>query len=450
MQFRPVCLSALLFYSALSLPMLFFFCIFLYLIPLFYCAIMRKGNLSFYDGFLWGMIVYALHWYDIALFAHAQGHGIARYAVMPFLVICSAFYAGIWFWGASLLSITTKKPILSWIGSTWLYIICMQRFSFWMLGRVQGYPFSFPLIPLAAYPQTLFTLSYLHPHILLLMLITASWGMAAAWGGYHKYRLRLAVALYLPFIFGFFVCEKSEPPIHYETIGYVSPAGLSDDLLERAGELAVCCNALIARHPHITHIVMPESTLKITLNMHPEIHEALAQNIVNDDLTVILGAHRKENGCFYNSCYYIHNRLIIRGYDKSILMPFAEYIPNYWLNFAGINRIFLHNKIIMNVNRKKGDFFYGDYSLSSEAVETIFIPAICSDYYLDWYDEPQKLEIPLLLLVNETWFAGNSLKQLMRLAAQYGAIARRQDIIYVAHREAIYCSRDGDVWPLIR
>lgn len=442
MKHNLILASALLLYCALTVPLYCFFCVFLYLIPLFYLVIRAQGALSFRDGFLWGIIFYTLHWYDIAVLAHLHGHGIGRYAVMPFLVLCSATYAGIWFWSATQLAVRTQSWGIAWISTTWIYTIFMQRASFWMLGRVQGYPFSFPLIPLAEYPQTLYAVKVLHPHIVLLFLIIASWGIA--WCLHEKGSRALrwgALACYAPFMIGFLsVGQKNDtyekPPARYSTLGYVSPDGLAKSPVERVGGLARRCTELVNHNNNITHILTPESTLPFALNEHPDLIQTLGQNIADEALILVLGCQRNEENRYYNCCYFLRNRLIIQGYDKSLLMPFAEYIPNYWLNVGGINRIFLHNKRIMNWNSKKGAIFC-DFCL-----------LICSDYYLDWYDEPQKTAVPLLLMVNENWFIGRTFKHLMMLTARYGALARRQDIIYVGHTAGIYFSRDGQKWKL--
>jgi hypothetical protein len=445
MNHNYVLLSALLLYAAFTIPIYCFFCVFLYLIPLFYHVITNNGVITGKEGVLWAIVFYGLHWYEVAILSQLHGEGMARYAVMPFLVIYSALYAGIWFWSASQLSAITKRPALIWIFMTWIYIIFMQRVAFWILGRVQGYPFSFPLIPLAQHPQLLHALQYLHPHMLLFMLIAGSWYAAAALHSQTSKERALALACYVPFLVGILQIggdHNNALPVRYSTYGYVSPASLPNHPLERVGKLAQCCNVLVKKNPCITHILTPESTLTIPFNVNQAAFEALTHNLSDQTLTIILGSQRKKGEEYYNCCYFLHNRLIIQGYDKSLMMPYTEYLPNNWLNVEGINRIFLHNKRVMIGSRKESDFDFGqNFNL---------MPKICSDYYLDWYDEPQQTKIPLLLMVNETWFEGKVMRHLMQLTARYGALARRQDIIYVGYAEGIYFSRDGRGWPLLQ
>lgn len=430
-----IILSALAIYSALAAPAWSCISIFFYLIPLFY-LVQEKGQLSFYDGFLWGAVLYTLHWYDIAFIAHARGYGLARYGVMPFLVIYCASHAGLWFWLASKLSAYTQREAHAWIFSTWLYTIYMQRYVFWIFGRIQGYPLSFPLIPLAQYPQTLYALPHIHPQVLLLMLIIGSWCCAALLYGSRGLIVWVGVlGGYAPFSVGLMM-GQCENPMNYANVGYVSPQGLSTAAVERAGGLARRCNELLCKQQGITHIVMPESTLPLPLNEDSEIFQAFAGNIEHNEVILLIGSQKKEDNMHFNCCFMLRHSLIIQRYDKQLLLPFTEYLPNIWSNFDVFKRIFLHDKKIMNVSRKEGRFLAG------------FCPLICSDYYLDWYDERQETAVPLLLMVNENWFNDASLKHLMYLAARYGAIARRQDIIYVGHTKACAIAKTGQVWPL--
>jgi apolipoprotein N-acyltransferase len=439
MKYECILISAFLLYLALTIPSWCACFVFLYLIPIFYLVIRNHGRLSFSDGFLWGAALYGVHWYDIAILAHMHGHGVGRYAVMPFLVLCGAVYAGLWFWVSSQLTVCTKQSVIAWIGSTWMYTIFMQRASFWMLGRIQGYPFSFPLLPLAEYPPVLSMLQHVRPQLLLLLLIMGSWFCAYI---LHKKRglgIRLATATcYAPFMIGFLIVRQNcEVPAYHKTVGYVSPHGLPTRTLERVGCLARRCNDLINRNGDIKYITTPESTLPRVLN-EQSLVEVMTQNLCIGDAILFLGSQCDELGHRQNCCYLLQFSLITQRYDKSLLVPYAEYIPNTWLNFECINRIFLQNNIIIDGRRKKGDFF------------SDFCPMICSDYYLDWYDEPQETDVPLLLMVNENWFNGKTFRYLMKLAARYGALARRQDVIYVAHTEGFLFSRNGDIYPLIQ
>src|SRR5258708_6592868 len=115
MKHKCIFSSALLLYLALTIPSWCAFCVLLYLIPLFYWVIRSQGTLSFFDGFIWAAVLYTVHWYDIAILAHTHGHGAGRYVVMPFLVICSAVYAGLWFWSASWFSMRSQQFGIVWV-----------------------------------------------------------------------------------------------------------------------------------------------------------------------------------------------------------------------------------------------------------------------------------------------------------------------------------------------
>lgn len=418
--------SALLFSCALIQPDWFFWCVLVYLIPLFYAA--QRYKVMYMDGIIWAIVMYSVHWYEVGVFAITYGNGIARYFVVPFLVGYCAAIAGLWVHGASRWS--------AWIISTWLYIIYMQRYAFFIFGRVQGYPFTFPFVPLAAHTSLMQATRLIHPHLLLLSLVAGSWFLSRLLIEKKGKPALLSALCYTPFLLGTLCPRYQQEHELMDAFGYISPQSLSPNMLERAGEIAHAANKLARTHPTVSYILTPESTMPISLNNYPEIMDVFYQNL-DDDITLFLGTLRNEENKLFNCCYSITSCLIIQGYDKYLLMPFTEYVPNIWLNFDCFNRLFLLNEKKMNWNRKK------------EVFHSTVSPAICSDFYLDWFDKRNYEEKPLLLLVKEIWFPHHGLKRLMMLAARYGALARRQHIIYVGHEKGIWIYPNGSEKKLL-
>ena len=115
--------SALLFVIAFLKPVLFYFSIFLFMIPLLY-ALKNNIRLSFYNGLLWGMIVYSSIFFDIYQIIIIQGQGTGRYGAVLFLLCYGAFYSGVWFYSCTRVTYNIKNnyyKYLLWTVCTLLY-----------------------------------------------------------------------------------------------------------------------------------------------------------------------------------------------------------------------------------------------------------------------------------------------------------------------------------------
>ncbi len=111
--------SALLYSLAFVFPAYACFCAFLFLVPLFYTAL-RRQNLSFIHGLLWGIIVFLIQYYALFWLFVEHGHGAVKFLAWFLFMIYIAAYAGLWFWLSTKLCLYIY-PLFVW------YLTTMER-----------------------------------------------------------------------------------------------------------------------------------------------------------------------------------------------------------------------------------------------------------------------------------------------------------------------------------
>ena len=113
----------------------------------------------------WSVAVSTLHLFplSIALIAMAEGPILLK-LIPPLLLI---IYVSLW--PFALLSSSTvffkyipsyESRLIIWTLSLWLYFLIMEHAFLWPLGRLEGYLFFNPLLPLATIPALLAPLAY--------------------------------------------------------------------------------------------------------------------------------------------------------------------------------------------------------------------------------------------------------------------------------------------------
>lgn len=421
--------SACLLYLSLLLPAYFFWGAFACLVVLAYGIQHHIIPFSFYNGFLWGVCFYLLHWAELWYICYARtAHWIGM--LLPFFLITYfAAISGIWFWLFAPIKKIFIFPCIAWALITTSYILTIQKLSLWPIsGMVAGYPFSFPLLSCAAYPFILCPLSIMPTWMYLACWVLSAWCVAYAIIRYEKEIILFSVAMIIAIIL--IIPQNKHTPITGE-VGHIPIHAMSKDLLERAYQISQACNKIIDAHGDINIICLPEATFPVSLEHHPEIVHVFEQNIDREDICIVIGTYHKDKEGMYNSCHLLQNCLITERYDKLLLTPFVEFSPNTIWGIIFLDRIFNEIKHIRNLKPKICKSRSFPYQV-----------LICSDFFLDWYDQPQKNANPLLLLVNETWFS-SPLKNCMNLCVRYGAIARQQDIFYLGHECGKMYTKEG-------
>jgi len=370
-SFFYVTCSALLLFFALDQPYYFFWLSFLYLVPLFYCA-QKDSNVSFAAGFLWGVVFFSLHLNGVTTLIIHECFGWFRF-VFPFLLVFyCALHTGAWFWLAS----KTKK-LFGWIFFTWIFIIWMPRGFLWASGKYIGYPLSFPLLPLIEHPNFLWLSKYVPLELLALCLVCFSMSVVFFFVKKEKKNLLFACFFLVPFLLGFCVVEEQRPiPQFFKTFGYIKPPIYKKNAhpLDVAQEIYYRMAKLQKKYPKIRYIVMPELSCRFALNQHQNIIDLWTANALHDDVGLVIGACQAKGCNTYNSLYFIKQGRVQSVHNKSLLMPFAEYVPTFYKKFTCCQTVFLSGNSGFTPGKSQKKFYFdeGFYCVNSICAETIF------------------------------------------------------------------------------
>jgi apolipoprotein N-acyltransferase len=443
MRFCTVVSSALLGAGAFLQPVYCGWFVFIYLIPFFYSVATRSdatyAHYRFIDGLLWGCIFFGLHMHGLlqVILDHAQAKGIGILLWCLLIVYCS-FYAGIWFWCAATFSSFFLKPIariFCWVLVSFCFFFFVEQGILWIFGRLEGYPFAIPLLPLASHPSWLFWLPYFGSGCLtiVLLLIPAFFSLYLI----HKslfYRWAIVVTV-LPFLSGWFLHEeKIKIPHWIKEIGGVVPhLTFNNNPFECAQEITYCLMNYCEKNPKARILILPESSYPFALNEHPEAVEMWAQNVLFEDKILLLGSHRRSGKELFNTFYCIKQCRIIFFYDKKHTIPFIEYLPPPWNKLKILQSLFLNKKEQFNVSQKPRNSF-------SPTKKVTMLPYICSELF--FAKNKENSQDPIICLINDSWFSG-SMCTLLHLVACYKALSWNQDILYVAQSKICLINKNG-------
>ena len=119
-KFFLILLSSILFNLSLFFTKKLFFCVFLFLIPLYYLFLEKKNEISYKEGFLWGFLFWSVHFYYLFILINEHAYGSFKFLTIIFLVFYFSLYSGLWFY------LTSK---INFLISTVLYFIATNCFS---------------------------------------------------------------------------------------------------------------------------------------------------------------------------------------------------------------------------------------------------------------------------------------------------------------------------------
>ncbi len=442
-----IVISALLYSGAFLAPTHADWFIFIFLIPLLYAAFLARGIVPFTYGFLWGTISNVSIFYGIVilLIEHAQGPG--RITAYFFLTVFCAVYAGLWFSTASMLTLWissyTKSilPIVAlWAFITTLYFLWMRYAALSLFfGCWQGNPLSWPLLPLVAHAGWLQCFSWCHEWLLLFFLCMSSACIAASLAYDKKYGA--GVFLLLPFFSGWFADKTvDETPSMAKKMGWIIPSPATrHNRCERTQEIILQYLLLVQKN--VTYIITPESAFPFDNNYNSLI--TVLNEYMDDQSVFIMSVHRTEDKKLYNTLLISKCGRIIQHYDKSNLMPFAEYLPPLFSSSTYCKNLFLADTV---------PFCHGTNERTTIECDAIFscIPYICSElFFCDEFPRAPS-NVYVLCIANDRWFSCNYMQQLMFLTAQYKAILWQRNIIYVSHTRGCVITKKGICYDLVR
>lgn len=387
-------LSAIMLNLALFFPEYLYYLVFIFLVPVFFLVFTFPNALGFWQGFLWGLIFFSIHSSGFIFLFYSQANGVLRVCIPVVLAFYFAIYSGLWFLFANKTSLIFENFVFKnnifarqiiWGFWAFLYFNWIRYGVFWIFGDFVGYPLSYPLLPLASNNITLSLLGIIGKTACLVLIILFS--LLCSWLFSRKKYTLLSLFLLLLFLLFSFFNKKIVKPVpvvdaqkDVSHIGYISPIDIQkfDKPLDIAQEIFYKMVKLVEKKPDMKMIFMPESSCTFCLNKHQEIIDLWYDNILNDldgDISVFIGAPYKEGDLVFNSLYWIKNGKIKQVYNKTNLMAFTEYVPNFWCNITYLKNLFLDDNKCLS-HGKKGRIIF-------DLCKNIkFRPFICSDFFL--------------------------------------------------------------------
>jgi apolipoprotein N-acyltransferase len=379
-----------------------------------------------------------------------HANGSFRLLIPVFIAIYCALYSGVWFFLANLFSKYFKYKSLaiffSWAIFSYLYFIWIKYGVFCVFGEFFGYPFSYPLLPMASKVSNLYFLSFFGKSAFLVFVILFSQFIALFLIYFKKKYFICAIVFLVPFVFGNFFSGYNNKYKNFifkkENFGYINPVSAQEfeRPIDYAQEIYYKMVDLLRKKPEIKAIVMPESSCQFCLNKHKFVIDLWTKNILHNNVDLFIGAPYQEGVKIYNALYYISCGKIKKIYKKINLMPFAEYVPKFWNNFECFKKLFFQDSGFCCGCDKKVIFNYCE--------NITFRPLICSDFFTIKKRDSNcffnSSNETLLLPVNDSIFQANYLRDLMLLHAKLEAARFGINILYVGYYFLAFISRDGN------
>lgn len=416
-----------------------------FLVPLAW-VVFAGGRFSWWHGVAWGALFWSVHTIGLCVMCVEHGAGMARFFMVPLFVAVSMIYSGCWFGGAQWVAHFFKHNVARaavWLVWAWCYFVWMHAFAFSWLGQRCGYPFALPILPLAQYGFVVRSAGWLGMYGLLLAVLGMQLFFAYAyWANKNFFLWCGPIALAL---MGVHFLDKHERPLFLNTIGFVRPVhekGMTS--LDQAQAIDAAISHVRDHVPAITTVLMPESAFPFPLNEYQSARDLWAENCLADgQIRLIIGSYYREQERMFNCLFCLYKCRIILHYVKSSLMPFTECVPQFCKNSACINALFAQGKPFSPASCARNIFIQQTLALTKKIMVE---PCLCSELFFDHVTDDRN--IPILCLVNDSWFSCSYMRECMRLYAKLRACAMHRSIMYVGHYDAFYFSMHGDAWKI--
>ena len=438
-------LLLLLSATAYTLPFVapFHFWWLTFLFPSFLFLALHQNKLLWTDLLIWSLTVSTVHLFPL-------GNAIIQMTSAPLYVqllptILLIMYVTLYPFGL-LIGITTLfhrfKPtlfakLLIWTVSLWLYLLTVDYALFWIFGRMEGYVFMNPLLPLAAAPSLLILIHWLlMPFMLLLYCITTS---MISW-----FLLRRSIAntmlLFLVIVVWIapsLLIHSTQPPAWLNQVGHL-PMILPETMPAERGSVLIAYEVqqLAMQHPDLRLVIMPESAWNgLPLNEVSELPSLKDLSVSH----VIIGSFSLQDQIHYNSLYWFKRGQRAGQFDKCHAVPFIERIP--WGGQLLCTKLFF----------KKSDPICPTKKLRSPLIiddSITLIPYICSELFMNNNIYDPASTHPILAACNDWWFGLSYFRQLMLMVAQLRAIQWNRPILYISFYYAQYIDPYGIIHPI--
>jgi len=468
-----ILLSALLYDVAFFFPeyLGFFVLPSLGLIFWVLCCANRTGKQYFYYGLAWGMLVFSAHfiWLLALLLDKVQSGKCFAVFAYAFGIVYFSLTSALWFWSVGLIfkkvcrlylykNYLSKTIILQkfliFLVTCYGYFYLLENYALCFLGRIEGYPFLNPLIPLINFK--LFTKA------LILAGILFGRGVDSYDSG--------VISQNHSSLNG---AERAKPGC-VEFIYLKPDSCLSNDRSSDQNFVSyeyqiyrkLCDLKLWNRRDENKQFIIfsPESSFPFPLNTHPDVVE-LWSNVLPDNAHLFIGTQYRLNGKICQAVCWLNMRRIKNFYVKRHCVPFVEKIPRFYKKLKTIQDVFLSRVFPEGVSQfsrvkkfKQQNYFEFNCSTSRDLHashvlhnEITFIPQICSEMFfvskyktfsdiamansVDGQDRQQAVQPHspyIIFFVNDSWFVGY-FKEIMQDGARLKALLSGIPLIYVGH-----------------
>jgi apolipoprotein N-acyltransferase len=392
---------------------------------------MRSSKIAFIDGILWGTCAYSLHLYGIIT-------GIVTLAAQPswltwlpgiFLVVYLAVATGfLWMvgmWCEQQLSHIALLVRIAWL---WLYWLWITYGSLFFCGHWEGYLLMNPLLPWAAHPQLLWSVSWFGVIGATLLLCMLSALIAYAVECKHYFVLGVILLLF------WINLSQKKVILSYSHCWYNNVKTITTPIIATAHDPSICIHiaehiaCAHARNPNLRAIIFPESCI------YPwrVCAESLLVQYVpsnSEPCDYIIGSFYDDNGLYRNSCYWLRDGILQKRYDKRHAMPLIERLP-WFLQFSSTVKNLFFNMMpeISPSENERPPMQIGD---------TKVVPYICSELFINRTPDDHYPDTPIVALINDRW-APPYLQNLIYLGAVLQSHAWQREIFYVSYTRCSY------------
>lgn len=417
-----ITLSALFYSSAFFVHGAEFLMLF-FPIPLAY-GLSKTTRLcqAFGYGVLWGSIVFGSVsvWVLLVLCRYAGASLLSSLALYGVAISYFAFTVALWFmalwrWLQWYKGSLWRAMIARWVGVVILgfgYFVCVERWILFPLGKLEGYPFIMPYVPLAGYKP-----------FLQMCAMLGCWCSGVFVPVSHTWRQNVDLVYISPII------NKQQGRLVYAN----NPCAVGQEIYRRL------CTAKqrVNNNNKDTIFVGPESIYPFVLNNHQE-QVSLWTSTLDERQHLLLGSYYEINGKLYQTVFQWDKSRIMHFYVKKHCVPFVEKIHTPWRNLLQADQLFLKGLRFFS----RGKQHIGDEVLSIDCKIDV-IPQICSEIFMKTTREEIELKkcrctFPVVFVfVNDSWFAAY-FKRLMHMITQLKSAWWGVDIVYIGHDELIF------------
>jgi apolipoprotein N-acyltransferase len=334
---------------------------------------------------------------------------------------------------------SSTATLILWVCGLCGMISIIDRYCLAPFGTIQGCPFFNPLLPLVMHPHLLRLVPYLGVELMIVLLLSVAATITyfllhpsrGAAGGVMITVLPWLVMACMP------VCHAPEPQwiSRIAVLPMIYPVHADQHAAAQSLLQDLCIT--VHTHPHVDIIIVPESALPGALIRQlctVTWPDACAH------IQLIAGSNCVTDGCYCNCALWLTASGQKSCFAKRRLVPPIEYMPRVC---SLLNPLYFSRTAMLHASGNERPCFKLDDTVQ-------LVPYICSELFLSRVPDEEYAQIPLVLLVNDTWCKAEYLAHCMYMCARFKAIVWSRDIVYASFCHAAWLSKTGELVPLIR